>query len=288
MRPAPSSAAAQTPLNNGKAARNAPAPENTTASTVHENTGNSANDENDENRIIPDPDELAIRFLELWRAQVAATASGGDAASAIGRLYAGLGADTSRLAEGFEAWGRLIGQLATGQSPAQNPFVPGGSDMGAAAGMNAMFEPITAMMNFKPPFTTGKDAGRDTDKSAGSTNKPRDATAVTPPADGAPTGPKTAVPSDQNTKTATSGGGAKTAPLANDGEENGRERPKKAASERTPGGPKAAGDASRRRDDELAELARRLAALSETIDALEAGADDSGGKPASGDVPPQQ
>ncbi|WP_278360428.1 hypothetical protein, partial [Thalassospira xiamenensis] len=50
-------------------------------------------------------DHLARQFMDLWREQVAATADGADAASAIGRLYASLGADTSRIGEGFEAWG---------------------------------------------------------------------------------------------------------------------------------------------------------------------------------------
>lgn len=68
-------------------------------------------------------DHLARQFMDLWREQVAATADGADAASAIGRLYASLGADTSRIGEGFEAWGKLIGQLATGQKPGLFPVL---------------------------------------------------------------------------------------------------------------------------------------------------------------------
>ena len=46
-------------------------------------------------------DQLAQRFLDLWRQQVATTVDGTQAASAIGRLYASLGADTSRMGEGL-------------------------------------------------------------------------------------------------------------------------------------------------------------------------------------------
>ena len=83
-------------------------------------------------------DNLARQFMDLWREQVAATADGADAASAIGRLYASLGADTSRIGEGFEAWGKLIGQLATGQKPGAFPgAVPGGFP-GMMPGMTGM------------------------------------------------------------------------------------------------------------------------------------------------------
>ena len=76
-------------------------------------------DQSDHDTSSLDDDEkleqLATRFLALWREQVAATADGAQAASAIGRLYASLGADTTRMGEGFEAWGNLIGQMAMGQ-----------------------------------------------------------------------------------------------------------------------------------------------------------------------------
>ena len=262
---------------------------------------------------VADPDVLAIRFLELWRAQVAATAGGSDAASAIGRLYAGLGADTSRLAEGFEAWGRLIGQLATGQPPVQNPFsaggmkgtgpntaqgggmAPPGGSSGAniwqaappdMAGLTALFDPVTAMRNFTAPFNPGMSGA------AGSTPgaKPQNET-LHPPA--GPDGGRAPDDATQHnttgkTETATSQTVGKTANVTQDGEENGQGQSKPAAGQSASGRAKATGDASGSRDDELAELARRLAALSETINALEAGLDDGSREPASGDGPPQQ
>lgn len=306
-----------------------------------------------------DPDVLADRFLELWRAQVAATAGGSDAASAIGRLYAGLGADTSRLAEGFEAWGRLIGQMATGQAPVQNPFAPppglgamgvggaghagaanasGGASGGASAtnpfaagmagmGMPGAFDPMAMMQKFAAPFvksaaktdaaqpTTGSanntgaqgdDAsspgdghgqaqaqtqterrGNSADASAGEGDGTRPETP-----DGQDNGQIVGSPDDKRAEVlAGSGAENKSSRKASggeeDGDENGREQREKGENTDPSRGAKAAGDASGRRDDELVELARRIAALSETIDALETGIDDGSGKPASGDEPAQ-
>ncbi|MFH1806953.1 MAG: hypothetical protein ABID63_18890 [Pseudomonadota bacterium] len=171
-----------------------------------------------------DLDALAQRFLDLWRAQVAATVEGNDAANAIGRLYAGLGADTSRIGEGFEAWGRLIGQLATGQKP--------GGDMMAG---------FASMPGFPP-------------ESAGFS--PFNASASTATAD----------PSS-----------------AADNRGNAANEPAGSQKDHQTGGATAPADASGGRDDELAELARRIASLSETISALEAGTGSTGAKPADGD-----
>ncbi|AUG51431.1 hypothetical protein [Thalassospira marina] len=308
-----------------------------------------------------DPDVLADRFLELWRAQVAATAGGSDAASAIGRLYAGLGADTSRLAEGFEAWGRLIGQMATGQAPVQNPFAPppglgamgaGGAghagaanssvgDSGGASatnpfaaglagmGMPGAFDPMAMMQKFAAPFVkpaAKTDTAQPTTGSANNTGAQGDD--ASPPGDGhgqaqaqaqtqtersgnsadAPAGegdgirPETpdgqdngqivGSPDDKRAG-ALAGSGAenkssrKASGGEEDGDENGREQRELGENTDPSRGAKAAGDASGRRDDELVELARRIAALSETIDALETGIDDGSGKPVSGDEPAQ-
>ncbi|WP_133125896.1 hypothetical protein [Thalassospira marina] len=302
-----------------------------------------------------DPDVLADRFLELWRAQVAATAGGSDAASAIGRLYAGLGADTSRLAEGFEAWGRLIGQMATGQAPVQNPFAPppGMGAMGAggaghagaanasggasatnpfAAGMAGMgmpgtFDPMAMMQKFAAPFVkpaAKTDTAQPTTGSANNTGAQGDdasppgdehgqaqtqtqtegsGTSADAPAgegdgtipetpDGQDNGQIVGSPDDKRAEVlAGSGAENKSSRKASggeeDGDENGREQREKGENTDPSRGAKAAGDASGRRDDELVELARRIAALSETIDALETGIDDGSGKPASGDEPAQ-
>ncbi|WP_246833037.1 hypothetical protein [Thalassospira sp. MCCC 1A01428] len=268
---------------------------------------------------VADPDVLAIRFLELWRAQVAATAGGSDAASAIGRLYAGLGADTSRLADGFEAWGRLIGQLATGQPPVQNPFsagaanaaggmkgtgpntaqgggmAPPGGSSGAniwqaappdMAGLTALFDPVTAMRNFTAPFNPGMARAPGSTPGA----KPQNETLHPPtgPDGGRAPDDATQYNTTGKTETATSQTVGKTANVTQDGEENGQGQPKPATGQSASGRATATGDASGSRDDELAELARRLAALSETINALEAGLDDGSREPASGDGPPQQ
>ncbi len=301
-----------------------------------------------------DPDDLAERFLELWRAQAAATASGSDAASAIGRLYAGLGADTSRLAEGFEAWGRLIGQLATGQAPMQNPFAPGAgtaageankdgsANRGAttpfgpnlsAMGMPPAFDPTAMMQKFAAPFLKPAPGARPTKandaaakSAAGTTDgNPAEATdsdtaarhgtkpdqsaqgSAAPAGSSGPSGQSgtvgkadqadkagkaaadAAAKRDMDKNVARNGAadddnGAK----ASTGDENGRERQEPGQNTDPSRGAPAPGNASGRRDDELAELARRIAALSETINALEAGLDDGSGKPASGDEPAQQ
>ena len=298
-----------------------------------------------------DPDDLAERFLELWRAQAAATASGSDAASAIGRLYAGLGADTSRLAEGFEAWGRLIGQLATGQAPMQNPFAPGaGTTAGeankdgsanrgattpfgpnlSAMGMPPAFDPTAMMQKFAAPFlkpapgarpskandaaaksaagtTDGNPAeATDSDTAARRGTKPDQSAqgSAAPAGSSGPSGSSgqadqadkagkaaadAAVKRDMDENVARNGAADDdNRAKASTGDENGRERQEPGQntdpSRRAP----APGNAPGRRDDELAELARRIAALSETINALEAGLDDGSGKPAPGDEPAQQ
>ncbi|MDP2697236.1 hypothetical protein [Thalassospira sp.] len=170
-----------------------------------------------------DLDALAQRFLDLWRAQVAATVDGNDAANAIGRLYAGLGADTSRIGEGFEAWGRLIGQLATGQKP-------DGDMMAGFAPMPGFPPGSSGFSPFNVPPTATADSSSAADNRGNAANEPAG--------------------SQKDHQT----GGA-TAPA----------------------------DASGGRDDELAELARRIATLSETISALEAGTGRTGAKPADGD-----
>ncbi|WP_339859804.1 hypothetical protein [Thalassospira alkalitolerans] len=268
-------------------------------------------------------DDLAGQFMALWREQVAATADGADATSAIGRLYASLGADTSRIGEGFEAWGKLIGQMATGQSPGQNPAGAGGMPGAVAAMMPGMIpgmtpgaipgmsmdpatNPMAAMIDqmskmappgmmpgFSPgaPFPLNMAAMAGVGSMAGSPDTPaaqkpapaKDTAAVSKVADA---GPK-AVGKTGKGKTKPSVT-AKTAVKAKTGQgKNERAKPGSDKSTQKNKQPsrraKAAGDASGGRDDELVKLARRIADLQETISALETGTAGPGEGPAKRD-----
>lgn len=254
-------------------------------------TGSSSSGADDE-RL----DQLARQFLELWRQQVAATADGAHAASAIGRLYASLGADTTRMGEGFEAWGKLIGQMAMGQHPASGMGNPMGDAMAAANPLQAMMDQMAkaarelpaspfAGMPFAPDMSamagmTGMTPKPDTakakpDAADAADNAAGDADGQTSDKDGAQTSAD-----DEANKTSKTKRAAKNA--AKGQGKNDQSAKTKAASAKTrkseAGGAKTASDASGSRDDELAQLARRIADLSETIAALEAGTEGSGGK----------
>jgi hypothetical protein len=237
-------------------------------------------------------EQLARQFLELWREQVAATADGAHAASAIGRLYASLGADTTRMGEGFEAWGKLIGQMAMGQHPASGIGYPIGNPMGdAMAGANPLqammdqmakaarelptspfagmpFAPdmsaMAGMTGMKPPSAAAKSRN---EKPAGSAEDPSNKDGAETPA------------ADEANKTSKTKRAAKNA-AKGQGKNDQSAKPKTASTKTRKsetGGAKAASDASGSRDDELAQLARRIADLSETIAALEAGTEGEGG-----------
>jgi uncharacterized small protein (DUF1192 family) len=83
---------------------------------------------------------------------------------------------------------------------------------------------------------------------------------------------------------ASSGQGATDAKSKDDRSKDRGERTGKEAA--APRGAKAAGDASGRRDDEVAELSRRIAAIQKTIAALEAGTSDRGDGTSDGDGKP--
>ncbi|WP_341364832.1 hypothetical protein P8T57_05480 [Thalassospira sp. SN3W] len=227
-------------------------------------------------------DHLARQFMDLWREQVAATADGADAASAIGRLYASLGADTSRIGEGFEAWGKLIGQLATGQKPGAFPGALSGPVPGGVPGMmsgmipgmtpetlpemmkgtpmdpaaNPMAAMIHQMSKMAMPGMTGTTSKANVDKKADPGTTVKEAG-------------KAEATKGKTGKSNKSGQGKneRAKPTADKPAEKGKQSSRRA---------KAAGDASGSRDDELVELARRLADLQETISALEAGTAGSG------------
>jgi hypothetical protein len=278
-------------------------------------------------------EQLSARFLELWREQVAATADGAHAASAIGRLYASLGADTTRMGEGFEAWGNLIGQMAMGQHPtgaATNPMGAAADAASAAAAANplmAMMEqmaktarelpanPFAAGVPFSPNMPNMADManmagmGMAANRAAGATNggsAPDPSAAQKPEAAqkseaaqakakdeaassetkskqadaGAVAGDQAPTPKGARKKTA-----AKKA-AKGQGKDDQSTKPQTASTQkRKPktGGAPATSDAHGSRDDELAELTRRIADLSETIAALEAGTEGTGGKPPKGD-----
>ena len=258
--------------------------------------------DNIEDELDDHLDHLAQQFMDLWREQVAATADGADAASAIGRLYASLGADTSRIGEGFEAWGKLIGQLATGQKPGAFPgAVPGGfpgmtaglmpetiPEMMKGTPMDPAVNPMAAMFNQMskmaiPGFPPGGHFPPNMATMAGMTGATSADETSHPDADA----------KDADTANAAAGKTHKTGQSKKTGQgKNERAKPTadkpaekvKQSSRRT----KAAGDASGGRDDELVELARRIADLQETISALEAGTAGAGeeaperdGKPSS-------
>lgn len=258
-----------------------------------DDTGAASSDPDDE-RL----EQLARQFLELWREQVAATADGAHAASAIGRLYASLGADTTRMGEGFEAWGKLIGQMAMGQHPATGPGNPITNPMADAM---ASSNPLQAMMDQMAkaarelpasPFA-GMPFGPDMSAMAGMTGMGPKPSASNAGADNA--NAKAKAPggagkiSEEDSvetpaakephKTSKTKRAAKNA--AKGQGKNDQSAKPKAASTKTrkseTGGAKAASDASGSRDDELAQLARRIADLSETIAALEAGTEGTGG-----------
>lgn len=256
--------------------------------------GSSSSDADDE-RL----DQLARQFLELWRQQVAATADGAHAASAIGRLYASLGADTTRMGEGFEAWGKLIGQMAMGQHPASRPGNPIGNPMGdamaAANPLQAMMDQMAKAARELPaspfagmPFAPDMSAMAGM---AGMTPKPDTAKAKPDAADAAgnaagdadeQTSDKDSAQTSANDETNKTSKTKRAAKNAAKGQgKNDQSAKTKTASAKTrkseAGGAKTASDASGSRDDELAQLARRIADLSETIAALEAGTEGSGG-----------
>ena len=249
-------------------------------------------------------EQLATRFLELWREQVAATADGAHAASAIGRLYASLGADTTRMGEGFEAWGNLIGQMAMGQNPAgaaTNGTNPMNAAMSASNPLMVMMEQMTKAAKDLPtqPFATPPFGGQmpfppNMAAMAGMTGigmpgaKP---TAASPDShDGSDQTEARQSASEAYEDAVKPTTAQKTTAAKNTAKGQGKNDQSKqpeAASAKTrkpkAGGAKAASDAHGSRDDELAQLARRIADLSETIAALEAGAEGTGGKPSEGD-----
>lgn len=242
-----------------------------------------------------DPDDLARRFLSLWQAQVAATADGSDAADAIGRLYAGLGADTSRLGEGFEAWGRLIGDLAAGGKSGMTAF-------SGLAGMAGMANPFGAAKDTSTGTqgrggqdhgaAQGRDGHADNDRSQdrqGTVKKDARATGGKDSFQGseAQVDSRKTDSGQENVgqkHDASSGQGATDAKSKDDRSKDRGERTGKEAA--APRGAKAAGDASGRRDDEVAELSRRIAAIQKTIAALEAGTSDRGDGTSDGDGKP--
>ena len=271
-------------------------------------------------------EHLATRFLALWREQVAATADGADAASAIGRLYASLGADTTRMGEGFEAWGKLIGQMAMGQQADPKSTHPFAGAMGAAASNPLMammdqmakaardlpsqpfggampFPPgmaemagMSGMTGMKPgaataPGSDGKAADHKTDtadtaeKADDGTGGATGTTGKASPAAAAPPAGATAddrpSPAKSRKKTTAAKNAAKGQGKNDQSDATKTASAKKAKSET--GRATAASDAHGSRDDELAQLARRIADLSETIAALEAGTEGTGGKPPSRD-----
>ena len=271
-------------------------------------------------------EHLATRFLALWREQVAATADGADAASAIGRLYASLGADTTRMGEGFEAWGKLIGQMAMGQQADPKSAHPFAGAMGAAASnpLMAMMDqmakaardlpsqPFGGAMPFPPGMAemagmsgmsgmTGMKPGAAT--APGSDDKAADhktdtaekadagtggATGTTGKASAAAAAPPAGVTADdrpspaKSRKKTTAAKNAAKGQGKNDQSDATKTASAKKAKSET-GRATAASDAHGSRDDELAQLARRIADLSETIAALEAGTEGTGGKPPSRD-----
>lgn len=252
-------------------------------------TSEAASSDPDDERL----DQLAQKFLELWREQVAATADGAHAASAIGRLYASLGADTTRMGEGFEAWGKLIGQMAMGQHPAAGMSNPMGDAMAAANPLQAMMDQMAKAARELPaspfagmPFAPDMSAMAGM---AGMTPKPDTAKAGAEATDASTKeasdkdGVETPAASETN-KTSKTKRAAKNA--AKGQGKNDQSAKTKAASAKTrkseAGGAKAASDAHGSRDDELAQLARRITDLSETIAALEAGTEGSGGKSSDG------
>ncbi|KJE35743.1 hypothetical protein UF64_06325 [Thalassospira sp. HJ] len=240
-------------------------------------TSETASSDPDDERL----DQLAQKFLELWREQVAATADGAHAASAIGRLYASLGADTTRMGEGFEAWGKLIGQMAMGQHPAAGMSNPMGDAMAAANPLQAMMDQMAKAARELPasPFA-GMPFAPDMSAMAGMAGMtPKPETTKTSDKDGVDTPAASEASKTSKTKRA-----AKNA--AKGQGKNDQSAKTKAASAKTrkseAGGAKAASDAHGSRDDELAQLARRITDLSETIAALEAGTEGSGGKSSDG------
>ena len=251
-------------------------------------------------------DHLAQRFLDLWREQVAATADGTQAASAIGRLYASLGADTSRMGEGFEAWGNLIGQMAMGQQPGMTP-----SDMAANMMKNPLMDGLDASNPLKSMMDQMAKAARDLPTApfpgvmpfgtnpASTTAKPNAAAPNHEPHKPAADKPKTttqdapstgAVKADNpnavsTTKTSSSKSGGQKPAKGQETDEQSTNAKAKSPQKNPPktGRAKAASDAHGSRDDELAQLARRIADLSETIAALEGRTSGSGGGTPDGD-----
>ena len=246
-------------------------------------------------------DQLAQRFLDLWRQQVATTVDGTQAASAIGRLYASLGADTSRMGEGFEAWGNLIGQMAMGQQPGMsaNPMAGLPVDNPLQAMMDQMAKAARDLP--MPPFAGGPFPGVPFPGMP----FPPDMTGVSgsrsPGTPGA-TGPKTPEKDTTDNTTKTSSGtdsqddvtsdaiptakaGRKTPAKGqgkNDQPATAKETATQTGKSKT-GRAKAASDAHGSRDDELAQLARRITDLSETIAALEGRPSGTGKDPSERD-----
>ncbi|WP_102783216.1 hypothetical protein [Thalassospira sp. GB04J01] len=248
-------------------------------------------------------DQLAQRFLDLWRQQVATTVDGTQAASAIGRLYASLGADTSRMGEGFEAWGNLIGQMAMGQQL-------GGAMPGMSANPIAglpVDNPLQAMMDQMakaardlpvPPFAGGSFPGVPFPGMP----FPPNMTGMSGSGSPGTTGPKTPEEDTTDNTTKTSSGtdsqddvtsdaiptakAGRTTPAKGQGKNDQPATAKETATQTgksKTGRAKAASDAHGSRDDELAQLARRITDLSETIAALEGRPSGTGKDPSERD-----
>ncbi|MBX2830244.1 MAG: hypothetical protein KTR23_03555 [Rhodospirillales bacterium] len=285
---------------------------------TNQTDGPNQSDQSDHDTSSLDDDEkleqLATRFLALWREQVAATADGAQAASAIGRLYASLGADTTRMGEGFEAWGNLIGQMAMGQQLGAGAVsgvgagaVPGLGDganpfAGAANPVMAMMEqmakaardlPATPFPGMPfPPNMAGmagmSGTGEGAAKAPAKTPEKDASSAKTPTTDAganADASTTAAVAKAKPRKTTTKKTTAAKEAAKGQGKNDQSTKTKAAPAKK--GKPKAgrattASDAHGSRDDELAQLARRIADLSETIAALEGGTEGAGGKPPKG------
>lgn len=257
-------------------------------------TGNTDSKADDDDRL----DQLAQRFLDLWREQVAATADGTQAASAIGRLYASLGADTSRMGEGFEAWGNLIGQMAMGQNPGMSP-PDGASDLVNNLSGNMMKNPMTDALNTANPLQAMMDQMAKAARDLPTAPFPGTLFPGTPFPGSMPFGGNMASTDIQDDPSANSGlagnvratdtptpkaGGKK--PAKGQGKNDQSTTAKQTARQKNQpkaGRAKAASDAHGSRDDELAQLTRRIADLSETIAALEGRTPGTGGGSSDGD-----
>lgn len=189
-------------------------------------------------------DELARQYLALWRDQFVAVAQGRMAKTSLEGLYSLVGADSAKLAEGFEAWMKYVSAFASGQ--------------GFPASQGDWFQEKNRPQK-----------AAETDMSGGKVHNTKMPDAMSDDKIRHVNNPVLPEMSQDRQEP--------------DGDDRDAETVGRQKNKCEKGRASASSSSSRNRDDQLADLARRIADLSTTIDALGARSEGEGRQSDAGD-----